>query len=98
AQLSFAANSPIADAAEQGNLALVRSLVQQHANVNAAQADGMTALHWAAMRDDAALAQILIDAKAVLDPSTRLGAYTPLYLAAKTGNDPVDEVPPKSRS
>ena len=93
AQLGFAANqSPIADAAEQGNLALVRTLVQQHANVNAAQADGMTALHWAAMRDDAALAQILIDAKAVLDPATRLGAYTPLYLAAKNGNASVAEV------
>ena len=84
--------APLADAAEQGNLALVKTLLQQHANVNAAQADGMTALHWAAMKDDAALAQLLIDAKAAIDPTTRLGAYTPLYLAAKNGSANVAEV------
>src|SRR5262249_10530822 len=92
-QLIFAANpSPLADAAEQGNITLVKSLLQQHADVNAAQGDGMTALHWAAMRDDATLAQILIGAKANLDPMTRLGNYTPLYLAAKNGNANVAEV------
>src|SRR5690242_2631685 len=86
-QILIGANkSPIADAAEQKNVALVRTLIQQHSDVNAAQGDGMTALHWAAMNDDAALAKMLIDAKADLNAVTRLGAYTPLYLAAKNGS------------
>lgn len=93
AHFTFGATpAPVADAAERGNLALVRSLIQQHVNVNGAQADGMTPLHWAAMRDDAELAQLLIDAKATLDPVTRLGAYTPLYLAAKNGSASVAEL------
>jgi len=92
-QLVFGASpAPIADAAEQGDKALVRTLIQQKADVNAAQPDGMTALHWAALKDDPALAQLLIDAKANLDPLTRLGSYTPLYVAAKNGNASVAEV------
>jgi uncharacterized protein len=87
AQLIFAATpSPLVTAAEQGNHALVRSLIQQKVDINAASADGMTALHWAAMKDDAVIAQMLIDAHADLDRTTRLGAYTPLYLAAKNGS------------
>ena len=93
AQLVHAANqAPVADAAEQGNKTLVRTLIQQSANVNAAQGDGMTALHWAAMKDDAAIAQMLIEAKANLNPTTRLGSFTPLHLAAKNGNASVAEV------
>lgn len=93
AQVVYGANqSPLADAAEQGNKALVRTLIQQNASVNAAQADGMTALHWAAMKDDATIAQMLIDAKADLNPTTRLGAFTPLYLAAKNGSASAAEV------
>jgi ankyrin repeat protein len=90
AQLVHAANpTPLADAAERGDKALVRTLIQQKANVNAAQGDGMTALHWAAMNDNAAIAQMLIDAKADLNPATRLGSYTPLHLAAKSGSGSV---------
>src|SRR5215475_337581 len=93
AQISLGATpSPIADAAERGNRGLVRTLIQQRANVNAAQGDGMTALHWAAMNDDVALAQMLIEGKADLNPVTRLGSYTPLYLAAKNGNAAVADV------
>jgi len=42
----------------------VRTLLQQKADVNAAQADGMTALHWAARQDDLETAQMLIGAGA----------------------------------
>ena len=38
----------------------VRALLKKGADVNAAQGDGMTALHWAAMKGDAELAQMLI--------------------------------------
>jgi len=88
----WASDTRLPDAAEQGNLALVRTLISQHANINAAQGDGMTALHWAAMKDDAALAKILIDAKADLDSITRLGSFTPLYVAAKNGSSAVADI------
>jgi ankyrin repeat protein len=42
-------------------------------------------LHWAAIKGDAELAQMLIFAGANVRATTRIGAYTPLYLAAKGG-------------
>src|SRR3954463_3390873 len=76
----------VADAAMAGNKDAVRSLLKQAADVNAAQGDGMTALHWAAMKDDADLVQTLLFAGANVRATTRLGAYTPLILAAKNGS------------
>ncbi len=78
-------DTTIADAAMRGDADEVRALLKDAADVNAAQGDGMTALHWAAMHGDAALAQVLIYAGANMNATTRLGAYTPLYLAAKDG-------------
>src|SRR5918996_573482 len=80
-----AAAAPVADAAMQGNRDAVRTLLKSGADVNAAQGDGMTALHWAAIKGDAELAQMLIYAGANVKATTRIGAYTPLYLAAKGG-------------
>jgi ankyrin repeat protein len=85
------ADSPVADAASRGDREAVRSLLKNAADVNAAQGDGMTALHWAAMKGDAELAQMLIFAGANLKATTRLGAYTPLYLAAQQGHAKVIE-------
>src|SRR3989442_12111770 len=84
-------NSPVADAAQAGDKAGVRALLKQAADVNAAQGDGMTALHWAAMKDDAELAQMLLFAGANVRATTRIGAYTPLILAAKNGGAAVME-------
>ena len=75
----------LADQAMEGNLDGVRSLLTQQVDVNSAQGDGMTALHWAAFRDDVALAELLIEAKANLEAETRVGAITPLILAARNG-------------
>jgi ankyrin repeat protein len=83
--LGAAGASPVADAAMQGNREAVRSLLKSGEDVNAAQGDGMTALHWAAIKGDAELAQMLIYAGANVKATTRIGAYTPLYLAAKGG-------------
>ena len=83
---SYAPTSPIADAAMRGDVATVRSLIARRADVNAAQGDGMTALHWAADRGDSALTAELLRAKADVKPRTRIGAYTPLHIAARTGN------------
>src|SRR5947207_910841 len=56
--LVAAGNGPavVADAAQTGDRDAVRALLKQAADVNAAQADGMTALHWAAQKNDAELA------------------------------------------
>ena len=89
--LSAAPSSPVADAAQQGNREAVKSLLKQAADVNGAQGDGMTALHWAAMKNDAELAQTLLYAGANVRARTRLGDYTPLVLAAKNGNAAVLE-------
>jgi ankyrin repeat protein len=50
------------------------------ANVNAAQPDGATALHWAAHWDDLGLVQLLIRAKANVNAANDLGV-TPLLVA-----------------
>jgi len=67
------------------DLETVRALLKHGGDVNAAQGDGMTALHWAAMQDDAELARMLLYAGANMRATTRLGAYTPLHLAAQSG-------------
>ena len=79
------ADAPVADAAMRGATARVRALLKQGADVNAAQGDGMTALHWAAGRGDAAQVAMLVYAGARLEASTRNGNYTPLHLAARAG-------------
>ena len=78
--------SPVADAAMRGDVATVRELLQQGLDVNAAQGDGMTALHWAADRGDAELADMLVYAGADVRAVTRIGQYTPLHLAARRGS------------
>ena len=49
---ALAADTPVADAAMAGDAGTVRALIAGGADVNAAQGDGMTALHWAAFHDD----------------------------------------------
>ena len=79
-------DSPVADAAKQGDRETVRSLLKHGVDVNAAQGDGTTALHWAARQGNVELAQMLLYAGANVKATTRLGAYTPLLMAAETGN------------
>ena len=76
----------MADAAQRSGIEAVRQLLRQGADVNAAQGDGMTALHWAAQGGDARLAEVLIYAGANANSGTRIGRYTPLHLAARGGH------------
>src|SRR3981081_1278453 len=96
ALLSAAGSTPVADAGMQGDKDAVRLLLKQAADVNAAQGDGMTALHWAAMKDDGDLVQTLLFAGANVRATTRIGSYTPLILAAKSGSGSGIAPPPKA--
>jgi ankyrin repeat protein len=80
------AASPVADAAMRGDTAAVRTLVAQKADVNAPQGDGMTALHWTALNGDLATMDVLLKAKAAVEPVTRVGGYSPLHLASSSGH------------
>ena len=81
-----ALESPVADAAKNGDIALIKQLLKGGVEVNEPQGDGMTALHWAAERGNIELAEVLIYAGANPMAGTRIGQYKPLHLAAKKGN------------
>jgi ankyrin repeat protein len=86
ATASVAAEKPtLADAAEQRNKALIRTLLSSGADVNATQADGMTALHWAVYNDDADTAGLLVKAGARVNLANRYGV-PPIFLACTNGN------------
>ena len=76
----------VLEAAQRSDAQAVRSLLVEKADVNAAAGDGMTALHWAAYKDDLETAQLLLQAGASVKAATRNGAMTPLILASKNGN------------
>jgi ankyrin repeat protein len=83
---SAAADKPtLADAAEQRDRALIRALLAKGADVNAAQVDGMTALHWAVYNDDAETAGLLVRSRANVNATNRYGV-PPLFLACTNGN------------
>jgi ankyrin repeat protein len=79
------AQAEIADAASRGATAEIERLLKSGADVNAQQADGATALQWAAYRGDAQLAERLLKAGAKPGLANRNGA-TPLWLAAMRGD------------
>lgn len=83
--------SPLADAVERQDRARVQSLLKQGAGyprsgwINAAQADGTTALHWAVVQDDVVTARRLVAAHANVNAVNRYGVR-PLSLACSNGN------------
>jgi uncharacterized protein len=85
------ADARIADAAMRDDIDAVRSLLKQAEDVNTAQGDGMTALHWAAVNTNRDLAQLLLYAGANVRATTRLG-ITPVHLAAEAGSAPLLEL------
>ena len=79
-------DAPLIDAARNGDVEAVRSLLAEGADVNTAQGDGMTGLHWAAEGGHAAVADLLLAAGAGVEARTRVGGYTPLHLASRSGH------------
>jgi len=76
---------PLIDAAKNADKVAVRALIQKKVDVNAAEADGTTALHWASYRDDVESADLLIRAGAQVNAANDLGA-TPLWTASQNGS------------
>ena len=77
--------SDVADAAARGDKSAVRALIDKKADVNAAQVDGTTALHWVAQADDVETATLLLKAGAKAMAANQAGA-TPLLLASINGS------------
>src|SRR5712691_10758984 len=76
------AGVPLIDAVKAGNTETVRALVAKRADVNTAEVDGTTALHWAAHFDNRAGANV--------KAANRYGA-TPLWLACINGSEAMVE-------
>ena len=86
AMLYAAGDTRLSEAAMNGNKEVVRSLLKEKIDVDAAQGDGTTALHWAAFRDDLDMVKMLIAAGANVKVTTREGAITPLSMACNNGD------------
>jgi uncharacterized protein len=83
--IRLVAASDVADAAMRGEVAAVRTLIATKADVNAAQNDGATALHWAVFKGNREMAETLIRAGANPKAANREGV-TPLWLASVNGD------------
>ena len=83
-----AADLRVAEAVQNENRSLLRTLVAQKADVNAASADGTTALHWAVEYDDLESVDVLLKAGAQVDAADRYG-MTPVFYAVTNGNAPI---------
>lgn len=82
---SYGAGLSAADVAANRDMEGLRTLLRQHADVNAAQPDGTTALHWAAHWNDSEAVNLLLKAGANAKAVNRYGA-TPLSEAVVSGN------------
>jgi ankyrin repeat protein len=73
--------TPLLGAVWYGYTGLVTDLVRAGADVNDADADGMTGLHWAVLVNRPEMAETLIQAGAKVNPTDSFG-YTPALYAA----------------
>jgi ankyrin repeat protein len=80
-----AERSPLIEAARNSDRVALRALIAKGADVNAAEPDGTTALHWASYRDDVESADAMLRAGAKVNSANDLGA-TPLWIASLNGS------------
>jgi ankyrin repeat protein len=79
------AATPLIDAVRRADVAAVRAELQRGVDVNAAEADGTTALHLAAYQNAVEIAAALVRAGARVDAENRYGVR-PLSLASQGGH------------
>src|SRR5436190_11482963 len=84
--VSAAADSRLIDAVKARDADAVRTLIAQGADVNAAEGDGSTPLHWSAANGDMTITEALLKAGARVTAATRIGGMSPLFMAAKNGS------------
>ncbi len=75
----------LVDAVKAGDIEAVRSLIASGVDVGTTEADGTTALHWAAHHDRFEVADLLLGVRAEVDATNRYGV-TPLALASLNGS------------
>jgi len=80
----------LVEAVKDGDRQAIRRQLSQRTDVNAAEPDGTTALHWAAYRNDLDTTKLLVRRGANVKAVNRYGV-TPLYLAAANGNAAIIE-------
>ena len=85
--VALAADAPLIDAVRATDVERVRALIDQGADVRAAEPDGTTPLHWAAHGRQVEITRLLLGAGAVANVANRYGVR-PLSLAAVTGDAP----------
>jgi ankyrin repeat protein len=91
AALGLADNGPaLSRAVRDADATLIRTLLERHVDVNEAEPDGTTPLHWAVHRQDAGTVDLLIRAGANVKAANRYG-MTPLALAAEAGDPSILE-------
>ena len=78
-------DNPLVAAVKASDTEAVRALLAQRVDVDAAEPDGTTALHWASYQGDLETATLLLRAGAGADRPNRYGV-TPLALAAGRGD------------
>ena len=83
--LLLVAASPLVEAVKSGDKAAAVALIDKRVDVNAPEADGTTALHWAVHQNDLDLADRLIRAGAKVNAKNDYGA-TPMSEAAIAGS------------
>jgi len=84
--LAFASDARLSEAAMRGDHNAVASLLKEGVDIDGAQGDGSTALHWAAFNDDLETTKALLAAGANVKVTTREGGITPLFMACTNGN------------
>jgi uncharacterized protein len=80
-----AAQTPLIKAVKAVDRAAVTALLKERADVNVREADGTTALYWAATKNDVAIGSALLRAGADVKAASRYG-ITPLQVACLNGN------------
>jgi ankyrin repeat protein len=91
AQLSPLGNRPLIEAAGHGYLKLVKALLDEGADVNAADITGWTPLHAAAYHGNPQIVQLLLD-RGAISKASNWYTPTPLTVAERMNHEEVVEL------